>query len=50
MPALTVRKEFKLRRLRSGPLVLRSMAVDSELNILSQAKDVASKLRCNLFT
>lgn len=34
----------------SANLNLRSMAVDSELNILSQAKDVAYKLRCDLFT
>jgi phosphatidylserine/phosphatidylglycerophosphate/cardiolipin synthase-like enzyme len=34
----------------SANLNLRSMAIDSELNILSQAKDVAYKLRCDLFT
>jgi phosphatidylserine/phosphatidylglycerophosphate/cardiolipin synthase-like enzyme len=34
----------------SANLNLRSMAVDSELNILSQAKDVAYKLRCDLFS
>jgi phosphatidylserine/phosphatidylglycerophosphate/cardiolipin synthase-like enzyme len=35
--------------LGSANLNLRSMAIDSELNILSQAKDVAYKLRCDLF-
>jgi phosphatidylserine/phosphatidylglycerophosphate/cardiolipin synthase-like enzyme len=34
----------------SANLNLRSMAIDSELNILSQAKDVAYKLRCDLFS
>ena len=34
----------------SANLNLRSMAIDSELNVLSQAKDVAYKLRCDLFT
>jgi len=34
----------------SANLNLRSMAIDSELNILSQAKDVAYRLRCDLFT
>lgn len=34
----------------SANLNLRSMAIDSELNILSQAKDVAYQLRCDLFT
>ena len=33
----------------SANLNLRSMAIDSELNILSQAKDVSYKLRCDLF-
>lgn len=33
----------------SANLNLRSMAIDSELNILSQAQDVAYKLRCDLF-
>lgn len=33
----------------SANLNLRSMAIDSELNILSQAKDVAYQLRCELF-
>jgi phosphatidylserine/phosphatidylglycerophosphate/cardiolipin synthase-like enzyme len=33
----------------SANLNVRSMAIDSELNILSQAKDVAYKLRCDLF-
>ncbi|MFD2364908.1 phospholipase D-like domain-containing protein [Pseudoduganella sp. GCM10020061] len=34
----------------SANLNVRSMAIDSELNILSQAKEVAYKLRCDLFT
>ena len=34
----------------SANLNVRSMAIDSELNILSQAKDVAYQLRCDLFT
>jgi len=34
----------------SANLNLRSMAMDSELNILSQAQDVAFKLRSDLFT
>ncbi|MEO7497358.1 MAG: phospholipase D-like domain-containing protein [Massilia sp.] len=34
----------------SANLNLRSMAIDSELNLLSQAKDVAYQLRCDLFT
>lgn len=33
----------------SANLNLRSMAMDSELNVLSQAKDVAYELRCKLF-
>ena len=33
----------------SANLNLRSMAIDSELNILSQAKDVAYQLRADLF-
>lgn len=33
----------------SANLNVRSMAIDSELNILSQARDVAYKLRCDLF-
>lgn len=33
----------------SANLNLRSMAIDSELNVLSQAKDVAYQLRCELF-
>lgn len=34
----------------SANLNVRSMAIDGELNILSQAMDVAYKLRCELFT
>ena len=34
----------------SANLNVRSMAIDGELNILSQAKDVAYDLRCELFT
>jgi phosphatidylserine/phosphatidylglycerophosphate/cardiolipin synthase-like enzyme len=34
----------------SANLNMRSMAIDGELNILSQAKDVAYNLRCELFT
>ncbi|WP_295992694.1 phospholipase D-like domain-containing protein [Rugamonas sp.] len=34
----------------SANLNLRSMALDSELNVLSQAKDVAYQLRCDLFS
>jgi phosphatidylserine/phosphatidylglycerophosphate/cardiolipin synthase-like enzyme len=34
----------------SANLNVRSMAIDGELNILSQAKDVAYNLRCELFT
>ena len=34
----------------SANLNVRSMAIDGELNILSQAKDVAYNLRCDLFT
>ncbi|GAB2861510.1 hypothetical protein GCM10027277_32750 [Pseudoduganella ginsengisoli] len=33
----------------SANLNLRSMAIDSELNVLSQAKDAAYQLRCELF-
>lgn len=33
----------------SANLNVRSMAIDSELNILSQARDVAFKLRCDMF-
>ncbi|SFV17940.1 PLD-like domain-containing protein [Pseudoduganella namucuonensis] len=33
----------------SANLNLRSMALDSELNVLSEAKDVAYGLRCDLF-
>ncbi|WP_373888109.1 phospholipase D-like domain-containing protein [Massilia sp. Root418] len=33
----------------SANLNLRSMALDSELNVLSDAMDVAYKLRCDLF-
>ncbi|SFV02015.1 phospholipase D-like domain-containing protein, partial [Pseudoduganella namucuonensis] len=33
----------------SANLNLRSMALDSELNVLSEAKDVAYQLRCDLF-
>ncbi|WBS03649.1 phospholipase D-like domain-containing protein [Pseudoduganella sp. SL102] len=35
--------------LGSANLNMRSMAIDSELNILSDAQDVAYKLRCDLF-
>ena len=34
----------------SANLNLRSMALDSELNVLSEAKDVAFQLRCDLFS
>lgn len=34
----------------SANLNLRSMALDSELNVLSEAKDVAYQLRCDLFS
>ncbi|NRR34206.1 phospholipase, partial [Oxalobacteraceae bacterium] len=34
----------------SANLNLRSMAMDSELNVLSQAHDVAFRLRCDLFS
>jgi phosphatidylserine/phosphatidylglycerophosphate/cardiolipin synthase-like enzyme len=34
----------------SANLNMRSMALDSELNVLSEAKDVAFKLRCDLFS
>lgn len=34
----------------SANLNLRSMALDSELNVLSEAKDVAFELRCKLFS
>jgi phosphatidylserine/phosphatidylglycerophosphate/cardiolipin synthase-like enzyme len=34
----------------SGNLNLRSMALDSELNVLSEAKDVAYQLRTDLFS
>jgi len=34
----------------SANLNVRSMAIDSELNILSEAKDVAYKLRCDMFS
>lgn len=36
--------------LGSANLNVRSMAMDSELNILSDAMDVAFKLRCDLFS
>ena len=34
----------------SANLNLRSMALDSELNVLSEAKEVAFQLRCDLFS